>query len=163
MGELHFAPVSLDEVARAPLRAAQATARQVGLTLIEDFDSDLRLVWGDRLRLDQIFDNLIGNAIKFTPQPGCTITVRLRNEGDYVRAEVIDQGIGIAPDQQTKIFDRFYQVDGSTTRRFGGTGLGLAIVKEIVDTHGGTISVKSELGVGSTFSFTVPVAPSDSE
>jgi signal transduction histidine kinase len=75
-----------------------------------------------------------------------------------VRADVIDEGIGIAQDQLAKIFDRFYQVDGSSKRHFGGTGLGLAIVKETVEAHGGTVSVDSELGVGSSFSIRLPVA-----
>jgi signal transduction histidine kinase len=73
-----------------------------------------------------------------------------------VHVDVIDEGIGIAPDQLTKIFGRFYQIDGSSTRRFGGTGLGLAIVQEIIQAHGGTITVESKVGVGSRFSFTVP-------
>jgi len=114
-------------------------------------------VWADRIRLSQIFDNLIENAIKFSPQGG-TITVRLCNGQGHVRADVIDEGIGIPQDKQSRIFERFYQVDGSSTRQFGGTGLGLAIVQEIVEAHGGTISVASELGAGSTFSFTIPVA-----
>jgi signal transduction histidine kinase len=101
--------------------------------------------------------NLLGNAIKFTPRGG-TITVRLYNAGDFVRTDVIDQGIGISQDEQGKIFGRFYQVDGSSKRRFGGTGLGLAIAKEIVTAHAGQITVSSEPGQGSTFSFTVPIA-----
>jgi signal transduction histidine kinase len=117
--------------------------------------------------LEQVLVNLIGNAIKFSPGGG-VITVRLRNETapplsadngtSFVRADVIDEGIGIAQDQLAKIFDRFYQVDGSSKRHFGGTGLGLAIVKETVEAHGGTVSVDSELGVGSSFSIRLPVA-----
>jgi signal transduction histidine kinase len=161
-GELQFSSLSLAEAARASLQGAQATARQEGISLVEDFAPDLRHVWGDRTRLEQVFDNLIGNAVKFSPDGG-TITVRLSNDGDLVRAAVVDEGIGIRQDQLTKIFDRFYQVDGSSKRRFGGTGLGLAIVKEIVEAHQGTIGVESQLGVGSTFSFTIPVAPQGQE
>jgi signal transduction histidine kinase len=130
--------------------------------------------------------NLIGNAIKFSPS-GAKITLRLRadrqhpadkqhpadeehpnetesplpgeKETGFVRADVIDEGIGIAQDQLAKIFDRFYQVDGSTKRHFGGTGLGLAIVKETVEAHGGTVTVESELGAGSRFSVRLPTTP----
>lgn len=159
-GELDFGPVDLAEVAQACLQSAQAKARQAKLSLTQEWPLDLYPVRGDRARLEQVFVNLIGNAIKFSP-PGGTITVRLRNGDGYVHADVIDEGIGIAPDQLTKIFGRFYQIDGSSTRRFGGTGLGLAIVQETVKAHGGTIIVDSKIGVGSTFSFTLPIAPEE--
>lgn len=159
-GDMRFSAISIAEVVHSCLRGAEATAREAGLELQLDASPDLRPVWGDRARLGQVLDNLIGNAIKFSPDGG-TITVRLRNEDGFVRVDVIDQGIGIPGDQLTKIFERFYQVDGSSKRRFGGTGLGLAIVKEIVEAHGGTITVESEVGKGSTFSFTVPVARQD--
>jgi two-component system sensor histidine kinase VicK len=103
----------------------------------------------------QVFDNLLGNAIKFSPDGG-TVTVRAEPEADRVLVIVEDQGIGIPEDQLDKIFDRFYQVDGSMTRRFGGTGLGLAIVKQIIEAHGGQIWARSELGKGSSFYFTLP-------
>ena len=109
-----------------------------------------------------MFDNLIGNAIKFSPNGG-TIRVRMRQVGAYVEVDVSDQGIGIPEDQLERIWDRFYQVDSSTTRRFSGTGLGLAIVRRIVEGHGGRISVVSEEGKGSTFTFTVPVYSPDLE
>jgi signal transduction histidine kinase len=162
-GELHFAPLSMEEIARSAIEGAGAAARQGGLSLVADFQPGLPSVLGDRARLDQVFNNLIGNALKFSPETGGTITVRLRKADGFVRVDVIDQGIGIAGDHLTRIFERFYQVDGSSKRRFGGTGLGLAIVKEIVDAHGGTVMVESEPNVGSTFSFTVPFAPGQTE
>ncbi|MFN2130991.1 MAG: GAF domain-containing protein [Anaerolineae bacterium] len=156
-GDLHLVPVMLQQIAHAEVRSAKAMAQQEGLTLVEDYAPDLKPALGDQERLGRVFGNLIGNAIKFTPDGG-TIMVRLTNDGESVRADVIDEGIGIAQDNLTRIFERFYQVDGSSKRRFRGTGLGLAIVKEIIDAHGGTITVSSEIGTGSTFSFTVPVA-----
>ena len=156
-GDLHLMPVSLEQIAHAEVRSAKAMAEQEGLSLVEDYAPDLRPALGDPERLGRVFANLIGNAIKFTPGDS-TITVRLSNEEDLIRADVIDEGIGIAEDHLERIFERFYQVDGSSKRRFRGTGLGLAIVKEIIDAHGGTITVSSEVGTGSTFSFTVPVA-----
>lgn len=161
-GELNFAPVSLAEIAHACVQSAHATAKEEGLVLVEDFEPDLPPIWGDRSRLDQVFANLIQNAIKFSPDGG-TITVCLCSEPEGVRADVIDQGIGIPEDQLTRIFERFYQVDGSSKRRFGGTGLGLTIVQEIVEAHGGTIGVQSRLDVGTTFSFTIPFAPGQPE
>ncbi len=162
-GELHFAPLSMEEIARSAIEGAGAAARQGSLSLVADFQPGLPSVLGDRARLDQVFNNLIGNALKFSPETGGTITVRLRKVDGFVRVDVIDQGIGIAENHLTRIFERFYQVDGSSKRRFGGTGLGLAIVKEIVDAHGGTVMVESEPNVGSTFSFTVPFAPGQTE
>lgn len=109
----------------------------------------------DRGRINQVLDNLIGNAIKFSPNGG-TITVTLQDKPDMALISVMDQGIGVPPDKLDRIFDRFYQVDGSSRRRFGGTGLGLAIVKRIVEAHHGQIWVESEVNKGSTFTFTLP-------
>jgi len=156
--QLHQAPVCLTDIGHAATQAAQASAMEAGLDLIDEIPKELPLVLGDSRRLGQVFDNLLQNAIKFS-DPGGTITVRMRDEGTRLRAEVQDTGIGIAADQLSRIFDRFYQIDGSTTRRYGGTGLGLAIVKQIVETHGGTVGVESELKRGSLFFFTIPIAP----
>jgi signal transduction histidine kinase len=167
-GDLDFGPVDLAEIAQKCLQSAQATASQSRLSLAKEWPLDLYPVWGDRVRLEQVFINLIGNAIKFSPNGG-TITVRLQNVQDratnhrYVQVDVIDEGIGIASEQLTKIFGRFYQVDGSSTRHFGGTGLGLAIVQDTIQAHGGTIAVNSQLGVGSTFRFTVPAVSDEPE
>ena len=134
------------------------TAKESGVSIELQVADDLPLAHADPGRLGQVFDNLLGNAIKFSPS-GSTITVRVRRDGAFVRADVEDQGIGIPADKLDKIFDRFYQVNGSTTRRFGGTGLGLAIVKTIVESHGGQVAVESEVGVGSIFSFALPIPP----
>jgi two-component system sensor histidine kinase VicK len=111
---------------------------------------------GDPQRLSQVFDNLIGNAIKFSSSGG-VVAVRLHAEDRVVRAEVSDQGIGIPADKLDRVWERFYQVDGATTRRFSGTGLGLAIVKKLVEAHGGQVGVHSVVNQGSTFYFTVPI------
>jgi len=125
------------------------------LTLVENLPEDLPPVAGDEGWLLQVFDNLLGNAIKFSPNGG-QITVTVEDAGPMERVSIADQGIGIPKDQQERIFERFYQVDGSARRRFGGVGLGLAIVKRIVETHGGKVWVESEEGKGSTFYFTIP-------
>jgi len=107
-------------------------------------------VKGDAHKLEQLIGNLVGNAIKYTPDGG-TITLSLFQEGDWARLEVTDTGIGIPPEHLPHIFDRFYRVDKARSRAGGGTGLGLAIVKGIVLQHGGKVEVTSELGKGSTF------------
>ncbi len=148
--------VDMTSLARAAVHSAGAITGQARLRLELDAEADLPRVRGDLQRLSQVFDNLLGNAIKFSPEGGL-ICVRLRRRDNVVRTEVSDQGIGIPADRIDRIWDRFYQVDSTTTRRFGGTGLGLAIVKRLIEAHGGEVGVSSVEGQGSTFYFTVPV------
>lgn len=119
---------------------------------------------GDPTRLRQVLLNLIGNAQKFTENGGVTINIDQHESysGDItLRVEVIDTGIGIAPDDQNRLFQAFVQAEANTTRKFGGTGLGLAICKQLVEAMGGVIWVDSELGRGSTFIFTLPTSIGD--
>ena len=114
---------------------------------------------GDPARLKQILLNLISNGIKFTETGGVTLKVALQErqgENCHIRFQVTDTGIGIAPDAQSRLFQKFTQADTSTTRRYGGTGLGLAICKQIVDLMQGEIHLSSEISKGSCFSFTIP-------
>ncbi len=131
-----------------------AAARRIAIT-IEPCDAGLR-VRGDRGRLAQVFGNLLGNAIKFTPEGG-TITVRARRDGAAVLFEIADTGPGVAPENLAHLFDRFWQANRTDHR---GVGLGLPITKGIVEAHGGRIWVESELGKGSHFYFTIPAADS---
>jgi signal transduction histidine kinase len=158
--QLGRTPISLADIGHATIQAAQASAADAGLDLIDEIPDALPPVLGDGRRLGQVFDNLLQNAIKFS-NPGGTITVRMRDEGTRLRTEVQDRGIGIPANQLPRIFERFYQVDGSVTRRYGGTGLGLAIVKQIVEAHAGTVGVESKVNQGSLFFFTIPVAPTE--
>jgi CheY-like chemotaxis protein len=115
---------------------------------------------GDPARLRQILTNLVGNAIKFTEHGEVVVQVRIVEESDaevVLRCEVRDTGIGIAPENQERIFESFTQADSSTPRKYGGTGLGLPISKSLAEMMGGAIGVESELGKGSTFWFTVRV------
>jgi signal transduction histidine kinase len=154
---LQLQVLDLREVALLAVQAARAVTERAGLRLTTDFPDSLPEVMGDSQRLSQVFDNLIGNAVKFSPDGG-TICVRLRAEEGTVRAEVSDQGIGIPADKLERVWERFYQVDGTTTRRFSGTGLGLAIVKRLIEAHGGQVGAESTVGHGSTFWFAVPRA-----
>ena len=110
---------------------------------------------GDSRRLTQVLLNLIGNAIKFTDEGGVEISAV--QTGDHFEISVADSGPGIAPADQVRIFDEFQQVDNTSTRKKGGTGLGLSISRHIVELHGGRITIKSELGRGSTFTISLPV------
>jgi PAS domain S-box-containing protein len=113
-------------------------------------------VWADRDKVTQVLVNLIGNAVKFTPQDG-KVTVALEKSGtDYVRISVADTGPGILPEEKSKIFSKFYQVANIEKQKPKGSGLGLAISKALVEMHGGKIWVESEVGKGSTFHFTLP-------
>jgi len=148
--------VSLAELTTRALESAEAAATKADIVLKAEIPETLPPVWADRNYLEQVFDNLLGNAIKFSPHGG-KITVRVREEGEYLRVAVCDTGIGIHSDQLEKVFERFYQVNGSSTRRFGGTGLGLALVKKTIEAHGGRVWAESRLGQGSTFFFTLPI------
>ncbi len=159
--QMQFAAHSLAAMGRLATQAAQASAQEAGIELIAEIE-DVPSVMGDWRRLGQVFDNLIQNAIKFS-DPGGKVVVRVRSEDAMVRVEVQDWGIGIAPEQQARIWERFYQVDGTTTRRFGGTGLGLAIVKQIVEAHRGFVGVESALKAGSLFYFAIPAIPANRE
>jgi PAS domain S-box-containing protein len=138
-----------------------------GVRLTARIEPDLPpSVWGDETRLRQVLTNLAGNAVKFTPEGEVTISVRSRVALDGACEflfEVADTGIGIAPEAQETIFESFAQADGSTTRRYGGTGLGLAIARQLITLMGGSIGVRSALGRGSTFWFTVPLLPAGEE
>jgi signal transduction histidine kinase len=150
-----WVPVALDEVARTAVEDFRMAVDQAGLTLEANI-ADGSLVRGCVPYLKRVLDNLLSNSIKFTP-PGGAITVKVWEDGGQVVLEVKDTGIGIPSDQLERIFERFYQVDGSARRRYGGVGLGLALVKELVELHGGQVVVESQVDAGSTFTVTLPV------
>ncbi len=148
--------VPLGELATAIVEDFQVITRQADLELRAEIPPDLPPASGYPIHLRRVLDNLLSNAVKFTPAGG-TITVRLWQEEKQVVLEVSDTGIGIPADQLERIFERFYQVDGSIKRRHGGVGLGLALVKEITEAFGGHVAVTSQVGKGSTFTVTLPV------
>ncbi len=122
-----------------------------------DCPPDLPNARGNCQQLRQVFNNLVSNAVKYSPAGG-EISLRGSREDDSIIVMVSDEGIGIPPEAREMVFERFYRVDNSDRRAIGGTGLGLALVKEIVVAHGGSVWVESEVGRGSTFFVSLPVA-----
>jgi len=153
---LNLQSVDLAALARTAVQVIQQKAHRAGVKVLLHTPPDLSRIVGDPSHLLEALKQLLGNAIKFSPDGG-TVTLRLSTERGRVRVEIADQGIGIPAGKLERIFDRFYQVDGSTTRRFGGTGVGLAVVKAVIEAHDGRIWASSAGdGQGSTFAFTVP-------
>lgn len=155
--ELKMDAVALYDVVDWSIREITSMADENQITLKASLQRDLPKVKADKDKLKQVFINLLGNAIKFNKKGG-EVVVRAKRKGGLVEVSVSDTGIGIAEEHLDKVFDRFYQVDGSAKRKYPGTGLGLALVKKIVEAHGGRIWAESELGKGSTFYFTLPIA-----
>jgi nitrogen-specific signal transduction histidine kinase len=119
-------------------------------------DPDLHVVRGDETRLRQVLVNLVGNAVKFTRDGTVTLAVRYEALAGDVAFDVIDTGIGMTPEQQARLFREYVQADAKIAKKYGGTGLGLALSKRLVELMGGTVSVTSELGKGSTFTVRLP-------
>ncbi|KAB2900296.1 MAG: PAS domain S-box protein, partial [Kofleriaceae bacterium] len=153
---LSFARVDVASVVRAALDSIRPAAQARRMQIVQDLPEDLGAIQGDFERLQQIIWNLLSNAVKFTA-PGGVITIGARRAGSSVQVAVRDTGEGIAREHLSTIFERFRQVDSSTTRQRGGLGLGLAIVRAIVEGHGGSVSAASDgPGTGATFTVTLP-------
>ena len=150
--------LDLANVVRAAVETARPTAETKGVRLTAVIDPLPGIdVSGDANRLQQVLWNLLSNAIKFTPRGG-RVQVVLSRVNSHLEISVSDSGVGISAEFLPFVFDRFRQADASTTRRFGGLGLGLSIVKQLVELHGGSVTVKSEgVGLGSTFIVTLPI------
>ncbi len=155
-GNLQLSLMSPAELVERATHGAVANASEYGIDIVSTYEPDLPPVQVDVDRIGQVFDNLVTNALKFSPADS-VIRINAAATGEHIVFSVQDQGIGIPADKLDKVFDRFYQVDGSTTRRYGGAGLGLAIIKQIVEVHNGEIKVDSTVGEGTTFTFWLPV------
>ncbi|MBI3963233.1 MAG: response regulator, partial [Deinococcus sp.] len=154
--ELSREQLDASEVVKEVLTALSPLANRQGITLVDAVAA--APVWADHGRLRQVFFNLLSNAIKFTPSGG-TVQVSTSTGGPMASFSVADTGIGIKPEDRGKLFQEFRQLDSTASRRYSGTGLGLSLTKRLVELHGGTITVQSEPGKGSTFTFTVPIMP----
>ncbi len=153
--ESRFVPIQLMDLIDRVYHMLQPLASKQGITL--EYETEDLTVNGDQTKLQQAFSNLIDNAIKYSPED-TVIKIKLYKKGKNAVVDITDQGIGISEADQAHIFDRFYRVDKARSRGSGGTGLGLSIVDNIIKQHGGTISVKSALGEGSTFTVELPIS-----
>jgi signal transduction histidine kinase len=142
-------------VALEAVEAARPRAGRAGVELVAEVEQVAALE-GDRDRLGQVVDNLISNALKFTPAGG-RVTVRLGERDSRAVLDVCDTGMGIPADEQGQLFERFFRASAATERSIPGIGLGLAICRAIAEAHGGGISVASEEGRGTTFTVELPL------
>ncbi|WP_282124130.1 tetratricopeptide repeat protein [Algibacter mikhailovii] len=153
---LSRSPIDIYVLTNLVLKVSSTLAKGKKLNLLNSIPKDVVLVDADENRLQQILYNLIGNAIKFTEEG--TVELHSKQIGSMLQVSITDTGIGIPGDEFDTIFNAFEQLDGGTDRAYGGTGLGLSVTKQLVELHGGTITVDSEIEKGSTFSFTLPIS-----
>jgi len=166
-GQMTFekAPFKMQESVAAMLHLFETKIQEKNLILVKEYDPQIpKVLLGDSVRLHQVILNLVSNAIKFTSEGQITFSVKVirQTEKDVTLEFLVkDTGIGIPADKIDSIFENFQQASSDTTRLYGGTGLGLAIVKQLVEPQGGTVKVESEVGKGSTFSFTLNFEKTD--
>ncbi|HEY1082210.1 MAG TPA: ATP-binding protein, partial [Prosthecobacter sp.] len=153
--QIRRAPVSLEEFVRGLGNAVAGVAKDKRIHLNVECQSGLGRVQADAEKLERICLNLLFNALKFTPAGG-TVSLHAIRDESWIRLEVRDTGVGIAPENINNIFSRFWQADTSSQRKFQGMGIGLSLVKEIAEAHGGSVSVTSERGKGTTMSVLLP-------
>lgn len=153
------AAVPLTEFVREAVDRARLNADAKEISIVVGDLAGLQ-VWGDARQLTTACANLLDNAIAYSPD-GTRVAIGAKRVGDQIEISVADQGIGIAPEDKDRIFERFYRADPARSRATGGTGLGLAIVKHIAGNHGGRVSVWSDEGAGSTFTLHLPQPPHD--
>ncbi|WP_428033257.1 ATP-binding protein [Amphritea sp.] len=166
-GKLHldYRPLNLAELIQTQVSILNLQAQKKGLTMTSNLPPELStVIMGDTVRLRQVLTNLIGNAIKFTPDGSVTVSAVVFEEtaeSISFQLRVTDTGVGISPEYQSVIFESFAQADSTTTRNYGGTGLGLAISRQLIEMMGGTIDFSSEPGKGTTFWFGLQLAKTD--
>jgi signal transduction histidine kinase len=150
--------VSLKDVIKEAVSGISHMAELNDIAISTNLSKKLPKLDGSKSRLNQVFTNLLGNAIKFNKEKGSiTIKADYTKGDEMVNVSISDTGVGIPREQLPRVFERFYQVDGTTSRKFGGTGLGLAITKSIIQAHGGKIWIESVVDKGTTFHFTLPI------
>lgn len=159
-GILDFVDARLEQIATLAARSLSGKAEASNIRIVLRAQPNLPSVVVDRVKIAEVFEALIDNAIKFShPDSNVEITIMDTNS-QMLQVSIRDEGIGIAPEEHERIFRRFYQVDGGTTRLYGGTGLGLSVAANVIRGHGGRIWVESDLGQGACFYFTIPKSTS---
>jgi signal transduction histidine kinase len=166
--ELHKEMLDFREIVVGVMATTLALVGDKDIELIEEVEEDLPTVYADRVRIRQVILNLMSNAVKFTEEGSITLRVRriteeVRLDGQrrtmpFILCSVTDTGMGVAEKDIPIVFEEFRQLDGSTARQAEGTGLGLPISRRLVEMHGGRLWAESKVGVGSTFSFTLPAS-----
>ena len=151
---MHFAPCEVTAIATQSIEAARVASQARGIGVDVQSSGDI-VVMGDAFRLRQVMDNFVSNAIKYNNDGG-SVVVTVSDAGDDARIEIRDTGRGMRPDEQERLFERFYRADSVRQTSIHGTGLGLNIAREIIEEHGGTVTVESEPGVGTAFTVTLP-------
>jgi len=149
--------IEVDALCRSSLAFVRNLALRKSITVLYANEDSVLSIYADPRRLKQVLVNLLSNAVKFTPEGGeVTLRVHSDSQQDRIQFSVIDNGIGITPQNLKRLFRPFVQVDSKLNRQFEGTGLGLALVQKLTDLHGGSIEVESEVGVGSCFTVNIP-------
>jgi signal transduction histidine kinase len=153
--ELELSNFDLPNAIENALILVRERANRRGIRLGSTIDKHLGMIGGDERKVKQVLLNLLSNALKFTPEGG-RIDVQAGLRDDLAEISVMDSGVGIAPEDQAAVFEEFRQV-GAASKTVEGTGLGLALSRKFIELHGGRIWVKSQMGHGATFTFTLPV------
>jgi signal transduction histidine kinase len=154
--EFHFEPVDLNEIFSICESDFKSMLEHKKINF-EKSIHEVSSVWGEKDRIIEVISNLLDNAIKFTPSGG-RVSIKASDEEKNVHIRVSDNGIGITPDIIPKLFQRFYQADASSTRKYGGIGIGLYITKNIIDAFNGKIWIESEVGKGTNVHVLLPVS-----
>lgn len=155
--QVHIEEFSLRDIVEAQIQTMKPLADKKNISLLGELDPVIPILRQDGSKLEQILSNLLSNAIKFTPEGG-QIRIQCKYDGPSVTISVVDNGVGIAPEDQKLVFEKFRQTENTLTRKYGGTGLGLSIVRELVKLLGGDeVQLVSELGRGSTFTIRIPI------
>ncbi|MCQ1534381.1 PAS domain-containing sensor histidine kinase [Methanosarcina sp. KYL-1] len=160
--ELRYGDISVPESVAEVMTTLRPLAAKKNINLKKIIDPQLPVIHVDREKFKEILYNLISNAIKFTPEDG-TVSIKASFKGDLAEFSLKDTGIGISKEDQKRLFQPFTQIDSAASRKYQGSGLGLALVKKFVELHGGAIWVESEIGEGSTFTFTLPINSSSGD
>jgi two-component system phosphate regulon sensor histidine kinase PhoR len=148
--------LKIEDLIQRTVAILKSRAQEKNIEISISLPDNLPQVPGDPDMLSQVLINLIDNSVSYT-QPGGKIQIHAAAWEDELKVDVQDNGIGIPPESLSRVFERFYRVDKARSREQGGTGLGLSIVKHIIDAHHGSVQVESKVGVGSTFSFVLPL------